>query len=124
DPWSPRAKGPQPGSAYGRQPDRGHRPLCNALRDLPRDGKGRRVGLAGRERGIPPAAATRIRRGGGRCRWRLVLEDQARHPTDGNARLEIQPHRPANLDARAIPETYGQAARFGRTSVAEGSKLN
>ena len=55
---------------------------------------------------ISKATATVDRRGGGRSRRRLCLEDYARHPLDRDALVERLADRPADLDPGSLPETH------------------
>src|SRR5580704_4121847 len=60
----------------------------------------------------------------GRSRRPLLLENRAWHSLDGHTLVEGYPVRPADLDARSVPEAYEQASTCAGTSMAEGQELN
>src|SRR5271157_28416 len=63
--------------------------------------------LSREAQGTNPVSMTDDRRGGGRSRRLLLLEDQAWHPVDRDAVMEGDAHRPADLEPCSVPQAYG-----------------
>ena len=101
----------------------GRSSFCAELRGLPWFREGGCVAVTDSEGPLSKAAAIGDRWGRGRPGRRFVLEDQARHSSDGHAFVRVLPQRPADLDARAFPEAHGQAAARGKAGLAASPEL-